>query len=242
MNLHRGLVRAVPVVLSINEGFTFTSICDGAGAYPGVADGRQNKIPRPGGSSDNMDAHGGAEDGFDSCIEIILSCATSDDVLRSYFQHPAHVAVASAVDPLILESWAMDWTEDRDALRVPAGSLSVMKHVCFFKWHPGTTAKQQVALFNAWKSLTESMTHCVSVSCGEAIRWSNGEKRGFHAGLVVDLALVSGDGVDEIQRYAFSKEYQSINDKFLAPIRKDYAVMDYAVHGHAMGTGTTSKM
>ena len=49
-------------------------------------------------------------------------------------------------------------------------------------------------------------------------------------------------GVDELQRYAFSKEYQSINEKFLAPIRKDYAVMDYAEHGHGMGSGTTSKL
>lgn len=243
MNLHRGLVRAVPAVLSVTEGFTFTSVRDGAGAYPGVADGRQNKIPRSGGLSDNADAHGVSGDGFDSCIEIILSCATPDDVLRSYFQHPAHIATATAVDPLILETWAMDWIEDRDALRVPASSQSVMKHVCFFKWHPGTTAEQQVALFDAWKSLTESMSHCISVSCGEAVRWSHGENRGFHAGLVVDLALASGDGVDEIGRYAFSKEYQSINEKFLAPIRKDYGVMDYAVHGgHGMGSGTTSKL
>ena len=48
------------------------------------------------------------------------------------------------VDPLVDDAWAMGWLEDRDSLQVPVGSLAVMKHVCFFKWRPGTTAAQQV--------------------------------------------------------------------------------------------------
>jgi hypothetical protein len=106
-----------------------------------------------------------------------------------------------------------------------------MKHLCFFKWEPGTTTEQQTALFQAWMTLPAIMPHCVAVSCGEAIRWEHGEKNGFHAGLVVDLALSSGDGVAEIDTYATSDAYQKINAEFLAPIRKDYVVMDYAEHG-----------
>ena len=88
----------------------------------------------------------------------------------------------------------------------------------------------------------DSMGHCVAVSCGEAIRWAHGEKRGFDAGLVVDLALTSSDGMSEIRDYAFSDEYQKINDGFLAPIRKDYVVMDFAEHRPGTGTGATAKL
>lgn len=58
---------------------------------------------------------------------------------------------------------AMDWLEERDALVVPSPSMAVMKHLCFFKWEKGTTKEQQEALFAAWKGLTTSMPHCVSI-------------------------------------------------------------------------------
>ena len=63
--------------------------------------------------------------------------------------------------------------------------------------------------------------------------------------MVVDLALTSCDGMAEISDYAFSDEYQKINDGFLAPIRKDYVVMDFAEHRLdriKMETGATSKL
>lgn len=180
--------------------------------------------------------------GFHSAIEIILACSTPEDVAARYFQHPAHVAAAKIVDPLIEDAWAMDWLEDRDTLVVPSATQAVMKHICFFKWEDGTTKAQQRALFREWKGLVRSMGHCVAVSCGEAVRWAHGEKRGFDAGLVVDLALSSSDGMSEISDYAFSDEYQQINDGFLAPIRKDYVVMDFAEHRLGMGAGATSKL
>ena len=109
-----------------------------------------------------------------------------------------------------------------------------MKHICFFQWEDGTTQAQQAALFNAWKTLTLPgvMPHCLAVSCGEAIRWKHGDNRGFRAGLVVDLALESGDGVPEIAEYATSEAYGNINATYLAPIRKDYIVMDFAIHAN----------
>jgi hypothetical protein len=79
------------------------------------------------------------------------------------------------------------------------------------------------------------MAHCVAVSCGEAIQWEYGDKRGFHAGLVVDLALSSSDGVKEIADYATSEDYQKNNDDLLGPIRRSCVVMGCA-------TGTASKL
>ena len=214
-NLHAAFQRQIPACLSVAEGWTFTSLADGGGAYPGVAAGRQNR-------------------GFDTAIEIILSCTTAREVQEQYFDHPAHVAAAAVIDPLVADAWAMDWVEDRNAVRVPSPSQSVMKHICFFQWEDGTTQAQQAALFNAWKTLTLPgvMPHCLAVSCGEAIRWKHGDNRGFRAGLVVDLALESGDGVPEIAEYATSEAYGNINATYLAPIRKDYIVMDFAVHAH----------
>ena len=69
-----------------------------------------------------------------------------------------------------------------------------------------------------------------------------GEKRGYHAGLIVDLALTSSDGVKEISDYANSDAYQKINTELLAPMRKAYVVMDFAEHSLGMGTGTTTKL
>lgn len=152
------------------------------------------------------------------------------------------MAAGKIIDPLIEDAWAMDWIEDREALAVPSATQSVMKHICFFKWEANTTRAQQQALFKEWKGLVRSMSHCVAVSCGEAIRWAYGEKRGFNAGLVVDLALSSSDGMSEIRDYAYSNEYQQINDGFLAPIRNDYVVMDFAEHRPGTGVGTTSKL
>ena len=180
--------------------------------------------------------------GFHSAIEIILACNTPEDVQEKYFQHPHHVAAGKIIDPLIEDAWAMDWRENRSALVVPSVAQSVMKHICFFKWEAGTTKAQQRALFQEWKGLMQSLAHCVAVSCGEAIRWAHGEKRGFDAGLVVDLALSSSDGMSEISDYAFSDAYQKINDGFLAPIRKDYVVMDFAEHRPGTGVGATSKL
>lgn len=223
MNIHKSFARLIPTVLSVTEGMTFTSLADGAGSYPGVAAGQQNQ-------------------GFQSAIELIFSCSTPEELEEKYFNHPVHVAAAEIIDPLIEDAWAMDWLEDRDTLVVPSTSLSVMKHLVFFQWEDGTTHAQQEALFKAWKELPQVMPFCVAVSCGEAIRWKKGEKRGFHAGLVVDLALTSMDGVQEIAAYATSAAYQKINDQLLAPIRKGYVVMDYAEHRLGMGTGTTSKL
>jgi len=225
-NIHKSFPRLIPSVLSVTEGMTFTSLLDGAGAYPGVAAGQQNQ-------------------GFDSAIEIILSCSTSEELKMNYFKHPAHIAAAAVVDPLIKDAWAMDWLEDRDTLVVPSSTTSVMKHLVFFQFEDGTTDAQRSALFAAWKGLqgtTLKGTHCVAVSCGNAIRWEFGEKRGFHAGLIVDLLLSSSDGVKEISNYATSDDYQKINNELLAPIRKSYVVMDYAEHRLGTGTGTSSKL
>ena len=35
-NIHQSFARLIPSVLSVTEGFTFTSLADGSGAYPGV--------------------------------------------------------------------------------------------------------------------------------------------------------------------------------------------------------------
>jgi hypothetical protein len=225
-NTHKSFPRLIPSVLSVTEGMTFTSLVDGAGAYPGVAAGEQNW-------------------GFHSAIEIILSCSTGEEVKTKYLNHPAHVAAAKVIDPLIEDAWAMDWVEDRDTLVVPSHSQAVMKHLCLFQFEEEATPAQVRSLFAAWKRLQGTVlkeTPCVAVSCGEAIRWEFGEKRGFHAGLVVDLALSSSDGVQEIADYATSADYQKINDELLAPIRKSYVVMDYAEHRMGTGTGSTSKL
>lgn len=222
-NIHKSFTRLIPSVLSVSEGMTFTSLVDGAGAYPGVAEQQQNQ-------------------GFHSAIELILSCSTPEDIKTKYFDHPAHVEAGRLIDPLIEEAWAMDWLEDRDTLAVPSSAVSVMKHLVFFEFHDGTTQAQAAELFAAWKDLPRQLPHVLAVSCGEPIRWDRGEKRGFHAGLVVDLALSSSDGVKEIKDYANSDAYQQINAALLAPVRKSYVVMDFAEHRFGMGTGTTSKL
>lgn len=222
-NMHKAFPRLIPSVLSVTEGMTFTSLKDGGGCYPGVAEGQQNQ-------------------GFESAIELIFSCSTPEELEAKYFNHPAHVAAAEFIDPLIDDAWAMDWLEDRDATVVPSPSQAVMKHLVFFQWEEGTTEAQQRELFAAWKTLPGTLPHCLAVSCGAAQRWRRGESRGFHAGLVVDLALTSSDGVEEIAAYATSPEYQKINDAQLAPIRKKYVVMDYAEHRSGAGTGATSKL
>lgn len=211
-NIHQSFARLIPSVLSVTEGFTFTSLADGAGAYPGVQVEEQNR-------------------GYHSAIEIIFkNCNTPEELEEEYFKHPVHVAAAKIIDPLIEFSWAMDWFEDTEKVVVPSSSTPVMKHICFFKWEQGTTPDQENALFSAWKTLPQNMEHCLAVSCGSAIRWKYGEQLGFDAALVVDLELSSSDGVSEIATYATSDTYQKINDEFLAPIRNKYVVMDYAVH------------
>lgn len=223
-NIHKSFPRLIPSVLSVTEGWTFTSLVDGAGAYPGVAAGEQNK-------------------GFDTAIEIIMSCSTSEEVMAKFWNHPAHVAAGEIIGPLIEDKWAMDWVEDRDMLVVPSAAVSVMKHLVFFKWTEDATRAQRDALYAAWKGLTKRLPHVLAVSCGDAERWEFGEKRGFDAGLIVDLALTTSDGVSEIAAYATSEEYQKINAELLAPIRKSYVVMDYAEHpSGGMGTGTTAKL
>ena len=211
-NIHQSFARLIPSVLSVTEGFTFTSLADGSGAYPGVQVEEQNR-------------------GYHSAIEIIFkNCNTPEELEEEYFKHPVHVAAAKIIDPLIESTWAMDWLEDTDKVVVPSSSTPVMKHICFFKWEHGTTPEQENALFAAWKTLPQNMEHCLAVSCGSAIRWKYGEQLGFDAALVVDLELSSSDGVSEIATYATSDTYQKSNDEFLAPIRNKYVVMDYAVH------------
>lgn len=223
MNIHKSFPRLIPSVLSVCEGMTFTSLVDGGGAYPGVAAGEQNK-------------------GFHSAIEIIFSCSTAAELQSNYFDHPAHVAAATLIDPLIEDAWAMDWLEDRDTLVVPSAAVAVMKHLVFFQFEEGTTQAQRTALFAAWRALPEKLPHVLAVSCDEPIRWDKGEKRGYHAGLVVDLALTSSSGVQEISDYANSDAYQQINTALLAPIRKAYVVMDFAEHRLGMGAGSKSKL
>jgi len=222
-NIHKSFPRLIPCVLSVTEGMTFTSLADGGGAYPGVKDGEQNK-------------------GFHSAIEIIFSCSTPEEMQTRYFDHPAHVAAAKVIDPLIEDAWAMDWLEDRDTLVVPSAAVAVMKHLVFFEFEKGTTQAQRTELFAAWKDLPNKLPHVLAVSCDEPIRWDKGEKRGYHAGLVVDLALSSSDGVQEIKDYANSEAYQSINTALLAPIRKAYVVMDFAEHRLGMGAGAKCKL
>mmetsp|Transcript_126511 Transcript_126511/g.369653 ORF Transcript_126511/g.369653 Transcript_126511/m.369653 type:complete len:251 (-) Transcript_126511:53-805(-) len=222
-NMHKSFPRLIPSVLSVSEGMTFTSLVNGGGAYPGVKAGEQNK-------------------GFHSAIEIILSCSTTAEMAKKYFDHPAHKAAAEVIDPLIEDAWAMDWLEDRDTLVVPSATVAVMKHLVFFQFEEGTTQAQRSALFAAWRALPGQLPHVLAVSCDEPIRWDRGEKRGFHAGLVVDLALSSCDGVQEISDYANSEAYQKINGALLAPIRKSYVVMDFAEHRAGMGAGATSKL
>lgn len=222
-NIHKSFPRLIPGVLSVSEGMTFTSLVDGGGAYPGVAAGEQNK-------------------GFDSAIEIMLSCSTADDVKTKYLDHPAHVAAAKVIDPLVEDAWAMDWLEDRDTLLVPSAAVAVMRHLVFFQFEDNTTQAQRSALFDAWRGLPAQLPHVLAVSCGEPIRWERGESRGYHAGLIVDLALSSSDGVKEISDYANSEAYQKINASLLAPIRKSYVVMDFAEHRFGMGAGTTCKL
>ena len=222
-NIHKSFPRLIPVVLSVTEGFTFTSVPDGAGCYPGVALGEQNQ-------------------GFQSAIELIYSCSTPEALEKKYFNHPVHLAATKIIDPLIESAWAIDWLEDRDTLLVPSPTTAVMKHLVFFKWEKGTTAAQEKALFDAWKTLPNNMPHCLAVSCGHALRWKRGENRGFDAALVVDLALSSSDGVEEIATYATSETYAKINEAFLAPIRKSYVVMDYAEHRFGTGNGRLCKL
>jgi len=222
-NIHKSFPRLIPSVLSVTEGMTFTSLIDGGGAYPGVAAGEQNR-------------------GFHSAIELIFSCSTAGDLKTQYFDHPVHVAAAKIIDPLIEDAWAMDWLEDRNTLVVPSAAVAVMKHLVFFKFEEGATQAHRSALYAAWKGLPEQLSHVLAVSCGEAIRWDHGENRGFDCGLIVDLALSSSDGVQEISDYANSDAYQKINAELLAPIRKSYVVMDFAEHRLGMGTGTTSKL
>jgi len=222
-NIHKSFPRLIPSVLSVCEGMTFTSLVDGGGAYPGVKKGEQNK-------------------GFHSAIEIILSCSTPAEIKTKYFDHPAHLAAQKIIDPLVEDAWAMDWLEDRDTLVVPSAAVAVMKHLVFFEFEEGTTQAQCSALFAAWKALPQQLPHVLAVSCDEPIRWDKGEKRGYHAGLVVDLAMSSSDGVKEIADYAFSDAYQEINKALLAPIRKSYVVMDFAEHRLGMGAGAKAKL
>lgn len=222
-NTHKSFPRLIPSVLSVTEGMTFTSLVDGGGAYPGVAAGEQNK-------------------GFHSAIEIICSASTPEEMKADFMDHPVHTAAAKVIDPLIEDAWAMDWLEDRNTLVVPSAGVSVMKHLVFFQWEEGTTPAQREALYTAWKGLPAQLPHVLAVSCGDAVRWEKGEKRGYHAGLIVDLALTTGDGVQEISDYANSDAYQKINAELLAPMRKAYVVMDFAEHSLGMGTGTTTKL
>lgn len=239
-NVHKSFPRLIPCVLSVTEGMTFTSTVDGAGAYPGVKEREQNRDPSM------------QHAGFDSAIEIICSCSTAEELKTQFFEHPAHTAAGKVIDPLIEDAWAMDWIEDRSSLVVPSVQPSIMKHVVFFQWEPGTTQEQQSALFAAWKGLqgtsvrkpgaTTAPTQVLAVSCGEAVRWEFGEKRGFDAGLIVDLALATADGVREISDYANSDAYQTINSELLAPMRKAYVVMDFAEHRFGTRTGAASKL
>lgn len=222
-NIHKSFPRLIPSVLSVTEGMTFTSLVDGGGAYPGVEAGQQNR-------------------GFHSAIEIIFSCSTPEELKAKYFDHPAHIAAAKVIDPIVEDAWAMDWLEDRDTLVVPSAAVAVMKHLVFFQFEDGTTQAQRSALFAAWRSLPEQLPHVLAVSCDEPIRWDRGEKRGYHACLVVDLALSSSDGVQEISDYANSDAYQKINTELLAPVRKSYVVMDFAEHRLGMGAGSMSKL
>lgn len=136
----------------------------------------------------------------------------------------------------------MDWLEDRDTLVVPSSNVTVMKHLVFFEFEEETTETQVSELYAAWMALPEKLPHVLAVACGTPIRWDMGDKRGWHAGLVVDLEMTSADGVQEISDYANSDAYQKINTELLAPIRKTYVVMDFAEHGDNMGTGRTSKV
>jgi hypothetical protein len=222
-NIHKSFPRLIPSVLKVSEGMTFTSLNDGGGAYPGVKAGEQNK-------------------GFDSSIELLLSCSSAEEVKTKYFDHPAHLAAQKVIDPLVEDAWAMDWMEDRDTLVVPSANVTVMKHLVFFEFEEGTTEAQISELFAAWRTLPEKLPHVLAVSCGKPIRWDKGDKRNFHAGLVVDLEMTSADGVQEISDYANSDAYQKINAELLAPIRKSYVVMAFAEHGDNMGTGRTSKV
>lgn len=237
-NIHRSFPRHIPSVLSVCEGRTFTNLKDGGGAYPGIGEGQQNHTR----GAAVWTAAVGQSSGYHSAIELILSCSTPEDVKSNYFDHPAHIAAAKVIDPLIEDAWAMDWLEDRDTLLVPSAAMSVMKHLVFFQFEEGTTEAQRTTLFAAWKGLTKQLPHVLAVSCGVPIQWRSGDKHGWHAGLVVDLALSSSDGVEEIADYATSDEYQKINTDLLAPIRKNYVVIDFAEHRFATGSGTTSKL
>lgn len=237
-NIHKSFPRLIPSVLSVCEGRTFTNLADGGGAYPGIGEGQQNHTR----GATQWTAAAAQSSGFHSAIELILCCSTPEEMKAKYFDHPEHKAAAKVIDPLIDDAWAMDWLEDRETLIVPSAAVSVMKHLVFFQFEEGTTEVQRSALFGAWKGLTKQLPHVLAVSCGEPIRWDRGEKRGWHAGLVVDLLLSSSDGVKEIADYATSDAYQKINAELLAPIRKNYVVIDFAEHRFGMGSGTTSKL
>ena len=71
--------------------------------------------PFLGGSGFTMPWGGGY---WHSAIEIIFSCSTAEEMKTKYFDHPAHVAAAKVIDPLVEDAWAMDWLEDRDTLVV----------------------------------------------------------------------------------------------------------------------------
>lgn len=237
-NIHKSFPRLIPCVLSVCEGRTFTNLADGGGAYPGVGEGQQNHTL----GANQWKESTAQSSGFHSAIELILSCSTPDEMTAKYFLHAEHIAAAKFIDPLIDDAWAMDWLEDREALLVPSSTVSIMKHLVFFQFEEGTTETQRSTLFAAWKNLTKQLPHVLAVSCGEPIRWDRGDKRGWHAGLVVDLLLSSSDGVKEIAEYATSDAYQKINAELLAPIRKNYVVIDFAEHRFATGSGTTSKL
>lgn len=193
-NLHKSFPRSIPAVLSVSEGVTFTSGVDGGGAYPGESDV-------------NM--------GFDSAIELIVSCSTQEELRTRYFEHPAHIAAAKIIDPLVEDAWAMDWVEDRDTLVVPSATASFVKHIAFFQFQEQTTQAQRSALLGAWRELPSKIPGVLAVSCNEPVQWERGEKRGFHAGIVADLALTSGDGVPELNHYHTHEAFQTA----LPPLR-----------------------
>jgi len=247
-NIHKSFPRLIPSVLSVCEGRTFTNLKDGGGAYPGIGEGQQNHTL----GATAWTAAAAQTSGFHSAIEILLSCTTPAEMKAKFWDHPVHVAAGKIIGPLVEEAWAMDWLEDRDTLVVPSASVSVMKHLVFFQFEEKTTEAQRVALFAAWRGLTAQLPHVLAVSCDVPLRWAFGDTRGWHAGLAVDLALSSTDGVKEIADYATSAAYQKINTDLLAPIRKNYVVIDFAEHHcgdktsyearmHG-GTGTTSKL
>eukprot|EP00746_Dinoflagellata_sp_MGD_P146313 gnl/MRDRNA2_/MRDRNA2_78808_c0_seq1.p1 gnl/MRDRNA2_/MRDRNA2_78808_c0~~gnl/MRDRNA2_/MRDRNA2_78808_c0_seq1.p1 ORF type:complete len:285 (+),score=53.84 gnl/MRDRNA2_/MRDRNA2_78808_c0_seq1:84-857(+) len=229
-NLHRSFIN-IPAVLSVSEGFTFTSGKDGGGAYAG---------------EDNVNR------GFDSAIELIISCSTPEELKEKFWDHPVHMAAGAAIGTLIADKWAMDWVEDRDDLVVPSATTSHVKHIVFFRFESGTTQIQKDAILKGWRSMPAQMPGLINLSCGEPVHWERGEKYGYSAGVVANIAMQkdsSGDGIAELNWYHTHEAFTKVRTEFLAPIMsknhgigipENFVVMDFIEH--RPGLGLTAKL